>query len=477
MVVARSTHTFNPSTNGYLGTKNEWAAFPTRRFMHAFYDTPSAGAESTCAKFPAILDVSASADYHSSQEQQHWQARGSKLINEITPKYVQQLLSELEQERAARHCASRENEALREEVESLKEDNSRLENDLDQSQVERSVLEMDLELVREHEIPQMAEEIETLKKECILVTRRPEEGSANPPPCTLPHGMSERKREMIKRLEKDMARLETDLEQSQLERSVLEADLMLLRKQEMPELLEENEGLKDKCESLTCQLDNAYDEIRALAYPAPTPASSIDLESNNGMEDGDSQSIEIAELRFDCDDSRQRITVLERQVYMLAEKLEHTHGQLDRVNQDTLHSGVHEATVAPTMAESACDQIREQSNLDNERSGLATPSESGKSKDFFYPGLEHPESLQPETMVAPLTPPPTPQLVFPIYYTGDTLVYLEAETMTTKAPAKAVTVTKAAAKKAATATKTAAVKAANSIRKAASAMAHMRFHH
>ncbi|KAJ2674347.1 hypothetical protein GGH99_005986, partial [Coemansia sp. RSA 1285] len=261
MVVARSTHTFNPSTNGYLGTKNEWAAFPTRRFMHAFYDTPSAGAESTCAKFPAILDVSASADYHSSQEQQHWQARGSKLINEITPKYVQQLLSELEQERAARHCASRENEALREEVESLKEDNSRLENDLDQSQVERSVLEMNLELVREHEIPQMAEEIETLKNECILVTRRLEEGSANPPPCTLPHGMSERERKMIKHLEEDMARLETDLEQSQLERSVLEADLMLLRKQEMPELLEENEGLKDKCESLTCQLDNAYDEI------------------------------------------------------------------------------------------------------------------------------------------------------------------------------------------------------------------------
>ncbi|KAJ2513443.1 hypothetical protein H4217_006344, partial [Coemansia sp. RSA 1939] len=226
-------------------------------------------------------------------------------------------------------------------------------------------------------------------------------------------------------------------------------------------------GLKDKCESLTCQLDNAYNEIRVLACPTPTPASSVDLESDNGMEDGDPRSTEIAELRFDCDDSRQRITVLERQVYVLAEKLEQTCNQGNQIPKDTLRSGVHEAIVAPTMAELACDQMRRQSNLDDERSGLATPSESGKSKGFFYPGLEHPEALQLETMVAPLTPPPTPpQPVFPIYYTGDTLVCPGVETYTGKAATKA-----APAK-----TRATAAKAAKAIRKAAArAMSH--FHH
>ncbi|KAJ2740743.1 hypothetical protein H4S06_006036 [Coemansia sp. BCRC 34490] len=126
-------------------------------------------------------------------------------------------------------------------------------------------------------------------------------------------------------------------------------------------------------------------------------------------------------------------------------------------------------------------EARNESRADDETSlasGSSLDAASGRSNDFFYPGLEHSEPLQPETSAATLTPPPRlPQPVFPIYYTGDTLVCLEAESATAKAPAKAVTATKAAAKKAATATKTAAVKAAKSIRKAASAMAHMRFHH
>ncbi|KAJ2500954.1 hypothetical protein GGI11_007834, partial [Coemansia sp. RSA 2049] len=381
MVVARSAHTCKPNQSALPGTKTASAAFLTRRFMHAFYDTPSfltdtdgnnlihsAGAESTCAKFPAILDVSASADHHSSQEQQHWQAWGSKLINEITPKYVQQLLAELEQERAAKHRANCRILSLREEVECLKEDNSRLEN---------------------------------------------------------------------------------DLEQSQLKRSVLEADLMLLRKQKMPELLEENEGLKDKCESLTCQLDNAYNEIRALAYPTPTPASSADLESDNGIEDGDPRSIEIAGLRFDCDNSRQRMTVLERQVYMLAKKLEHTHGRLDRVNQDTLRSGVHEATVAPTITKPAYNQICRQSKLGSESTGPAMPTHSGDFKNPFDSGLGSPELLRSKVLAAPPTPQPAPQLVFFRYYTGDTPACLGMETVTVEVAPKAATAAISVAAKAA----------------------------
>ncbi|KAJ2495331.1 hypothetical protein GGI11_008459, partial [Coemansia sp. RSA 2049] len=135
------------------------------------------------------------------------------------------------------------------------------------------------------------------------------------------------------------------------------------------------------------------------------------------MVDDNSQLLEIEELRFDCDDSQQRITVLERQVYMLADKLEQTCNQGNRISQDTLRSGVHKATVAPAITEPAHNQICQQSKLGSESTSPAAPIKSGKYKDFFYPGLEHPESLQPETMVAPLTPPPTSPQAFRRYST------------------------------------------------------------
>ncbi|KAJ2660974.1 hypothetical protein IWW48_002679 [Coemansia sp. RSA 1200] len=128
MVIVRSTHTYKPNLWALPGNKTASAAFPTRHFMHAHFDR---------------------------QHQQ--QTRGANLITEITPAYVKRLLAELEQERAAKHRANCRIEPLCEEIKCLKEGKSRLENDLDQSQVERSVLEMDLELVREHEMPQMAE--------------------------------------------------------------------------------------------------------------------------------------------------------------------------------------------------------------------------------------------------------------------------------------------------------------------------------
>ncbi|KAJ2660973.1 hypothetical protein IWW48_002678 [Coemansia sp. RSA 1200] len=265
--------------------------------------------------------------------------------------------------------------------------------------------------------------------------------------------MSEHEREMIERLGEDMTRLENDLEQFQLEHSVLEADLMLLREQEMPELLEKNEDLKDKCESLTCQFDNAYDEIHALTYPAPTPASSLDLESNDGTEDADLQVAEIEELRSDCDDSQQRITMLEKQVCVLAEKLEQTCNQVNRVSQDTQRSHVHEVTVAPTTAESVHSQSYKQSELDSGSTGLATPTASSEFKNAFNSGLGSLESLHSDTLVTPLTPQPMPQLVFPRYYTGDTLVCPGVETRTGKAATKAATATKATAAKAAKAIK------------------------
>ncbi|KAJ2685616.1 hypothetical protein GGH99_003713 [Coemansia sp. RSA 1285] len=396
MVVSRSAHTFNPSTNVYLGTKNEWAAFPTRRFMHAYFDVPSsqtdtdgsdlidsAGADQTPAKSSTSSDGSVPVNCQSPIQGQHrQQTRGANLITEITPAYVKRILAELEHERAARHRACHKIEALRDEIEYLKEDNSRLEED-------KSELE-----------------------DCL-----------------------------------------GDLE---VENSLLKAELAQAR-DENSQLVEESEVLREECLALEQPLLDARNECRADDETSLASDSSLDTASGNSMHQ--------AQGLRNCHMALQEETAC---------SLPYTrpHDPL------MLRSTLHEMAVAPAMAESVCDQMRRQSNLDDERSGLATPSESGKSKGFFYLGLEHPEALQPETVVATLTPPPTPpQPVFPIYYTGDTLVCLEAETATAKAPAKAVTATKAAAKKAATATKTAAVKAAKSIRKAASAMAHMRFHH
>ncbi|KAJ2661425.1 hypothetical protein IWW48_002408 [Coemansia sp. RSA 1200] len=129
---------------------------------------------------------------------------------------------------------------------------------------------------------------------------------------------------MVERLKENMLQLKTDLGQAQVEHSVLESDLKQLQEHDMPQLLKENEDLKAKRDSLSFQLENAHDEIHVLTYAAPTPVSSPNLEGNDGIEDVDSHRAEIEKLRFDCDGSQQQITMLEKQIYKLAEKLEQT---------------------------------------------------------------------------------------------------------------------------------------------------------
>ncbi|KAJ2664463.1 hypothetical protein IWW48_000716 [Coemansia sp. RSA 1200] len=429
MVVTRSTHTYKPSTSVCLGTKNASGAFPTRRFMHANFDVPSAGAGLARAGSAAFLDVSASADHHSSQEQPHRQTRGSRLIAEITPKYVQQLLSELEQERAANYRASRKIEALREEVECLKEDKSRLEEDkselevcLGEFEVGNSLLKAELTQAR-NDISQFSDESEVLREECIaleqLLHDAHSENCSNDETALASDSSSS--------FESDH-----DMEGGDAQHAAI-AELSL------------------DSNSLSRQPDSADDEICAHAYFPPTPVCLPALENDYSMEDGNSQLAGIEELRFDCDDSQQRITTLEKQVYELAEKLEQTCDQVNRDSQDTLCSHEQEVTIAPAAAESVHDKTCPRNKINGGSTGLLTPTESVDFKIFFNAELGSLKSLQPDTMVASL-PQPTP--------TSKTAL------------------AKAAAKSAKAATKAAATKAAKAIRKVAvTAMAHMHHHH
>ncbi|KAJ2661435.1 hypothetical protein IWW48_002418 [Coemansia sp. RSA 1200] len=341
----------------------------------------------------------------------------------------------------------------REMVERLEENMFQLETDLEQAEDKRLAQEMNLKLLHE--------ENQVLKERCAKL----EEGAANPPPCTLPHGMSNQERELVERLEENMLQLETDLEQAEDKRSVLERDLEQLQEHDMPQLLKENEGLQAERDSLKFQLDNAHNEICALTYAAPTPVSSPDLEGDDGMDDGNSQLAEIEELRFDCDGSQQRITTLEKQVYMLAEKLEQTCDQVNRVSQDTLRSHEQEEAIAPTTAELDHDKTCPQNKINNENTGLATPTASREFKILFNPCLSSSELLQSEVVAAPLAPP-TPPPVRRWYNMSDALIYPRAMIATTQAAPKAP------------ATNSMAAKTAKAIRKAAAtAMAHIHFHH
>ncbi|KAJ2656377.1 hypothetical protein IWW48_005054 [Coemansia sp. RSA 1200] len=100
-----------------------------------------------------------------------------------------------------------------ERVELLEESMARLEDSLEQAEVQRSVLEADLILVQE--------ENRALEERCIQLG----EDVANPPPCTLPHGMTEQGYEMLEHLKKHMVRLEDNLEQAKVKRSAVVAPL------------------------------------------------------------------------------------------------------------------------------------------------------------------------------------------------------------------------------------------------------------
>ncbi|KAJ2519538.1 hypothetical protein H4217_002615 [Coemansia sp. RSA 1939] len=449
MVAAHSVYTCKPNKRVCLAAKNASGAFPTRYFIHADSDIPSAGAESSTA----ILDVSASADHHSSQEQQHRQASGDSQISQLSPEYVLQAIAKLEWEHAINNRSKSQGKSFVEKLICLEEGIYCLGDDIDNLHAERLVLIADLK--------QLKEENQALKERCAML----EEKAANPPACTLPHGLSDQERGMIEHLEDNMLQLETDLEQAQVERSVLEANLEQLQEHDLPQLLKENDDLKDERDSLEFELDNAQAEIRMLTDAAPTPASSPDIEGDDGIEDADSQDAEIMELRVDCDDSQQRITTLEKQVYMLVEELEQTCDQANRASQDMLCPHEQKAAVALTTVKLDHGKTCPQNKINSASIGLATPTSSGAFKNLFHSNLSNSESLRLEVMTSPLAPPTSPP-VRHWYSMGDALIHPRADTAAAQVAPKTAPAT----------TRATAAKAAKAIRKAAArAMAH--FHH
>ncbi|KAJ1664745.1 hypothetical protein IW140_002980 [Coemansia sp. RSA 1813] len=134
-------------------------------------------------------------------------------------------------------------------------------------------------------------------------------------------------------------------------------------KDEIAQLIDENEALKDECDSLRRQVDDARDEIRTHTETALAAVSSLNLESDEDMGGSSAQRAEIAKLKVECNDSKQQAKMLEEHVGGLTEELERSHEQLRRLCHDMVRPYLRESTVAPTMAESVFDQIRQWSEL------------------------------------------------------------------------------------------------------------------
>ncbi|KAJ2586814.1 hypothetical protein EV177_009702, partial [Coemansia sp. RSA 1804] len=138
MVAARSAHTCKPNKRACLATKNASGAFPTRYFVHADSDMPSAGAEPARAESSAaFLDVSASADHHSSQEQQHRQGSSDSQISQLSPEYVLQAIAKLEREHVIKNRSKSQGNSFGEKLICLEEGIYCLADDIDNLQAER----------------------------------------------------------------------------------------------------------------------------------------------------------------------------------------------------------------------------------------------------------------------------------------------------------------------------------------------------
>ncbi|KAJ2653940.1 hypothetical protein IWW48_006378, partial [Coemansia sp. RSA 1200] len=119
-------HSPSSSASDMLSSRSSWCG-------------AGAGADRMPTEFPAALDVSASAEHQSSQEQHQQQTRDSESIPELAPARFQRMMSLLEGMSAARLCAKREIERLEERVGSLEEE---LEEAHHALEVEASVTRM-----------------------------------------------------------------------------------------------------------------------------------------------------------------------------------------------------------------------------------------------------------------------------------------------------------------------------------------------
>ncbi|KAJ2801527.1 hypothetical protein H4R20_003632, partial [Coemansia guatemalensis] len=156
-------------------------------------------------------------------------------------------------------------------------------------------------------------------------------------------------------------------------------------------LTDENETLKDECDALMRQLDDARAQAHSHAEAALAAASSIDLD---GDADDDAAAgsaalrAETAKLKIECRDSQKQAELAEENVRQLQEELDTTREQMHRLCHDYLRPHLRELTVGPAQAEAVYDHVRRWSQLKvtvpAEEAGTPTKGNGRLSNRFDY---------------------------------------------------------------------------------------------
>ncbi|KAJ1666456.1 hypothetical protein IW140_004878 [Coemansia sp. RSA 1813] len=230
------------------------------------------------------------------------------------------------------------------------------------------------------ELELMREEVRGLKERCAYL----EEAAANLPSSAPPHGMSGQELEDARHaleVETSVTRQKQsmpdelnprngDLQKQRLLQLEMKHDLSSRivadgksSKDESAQLIDENKALKDKCDSLRRQLNDAHNEIQAHTESTLSVVSSLDLDSDEDMGGNAAHRAEIAMLKVECKYSKQHSKMLEEHVGGLTKELERSHEQLRRLCHDMVRPYLHEVTVTATLAESVSDKIRQCSEL------------------------------------------------------------------------------------------------------------------
>ncbi|KAJ2157095.1 hypothetical protein GGF46_004747 [Coemansia sp. RSA 552] len=133
---------------------------------------------------------------------------------------------------------------------------------------------------------------------------------------------------------------------------------------EIARLTNENDTLRDDCDSLRRQLDDAH------AQAAIAAVSAIDLGVDDD-DDADSQDIsgntaqraEIAKLKLECRDLQAQTRMHEETTRRLTEELDKSRDSMHRLCHDYLRPNLRELTVGPVQADSVDEHVRRWSQL------------------------------------------------------------------------------------------------------------------
>ncbi|KAJ2083050.1 hypothetical protein H4R24_001089 [Coemansia sp. RSA 988] len=155
-------------------------------------------------------------------------------------------------------------------------------------------------------------------------------------------------------------------------------------------LTDENESLKDECDALLRQLDDARAQARSHAEATLAAVSSIDLD---GVAEEDAAGCaalraETAKLKIECHDSQKQAELAEENVRQLQEELVATRDEMRRLCHDYVRPNLRELTVGPAQAETVYDHLQRWSQLKvavpAEESGTPTKGSGRLSNRFDY---------------------------------------------------------------------------------------------